>query len=327
MKQTMIILMMVLLVTVACNSNTPEEVAPILAPTQAARDLPQMVDVLTQDRELALFVSALNGSGVMADISGVGPYTVFAVSNLGLARLGVVPQQLDPYVLREMMQYHIVNGRVATAEFGTTNSVETLQGHSISLRNDDGTMMANYAQLTMTDIETANGIIHIVDDVLLPQETGPSLSIWGTLQADGRFSRLIEMMEGSDVMYMLRFSDFPDAFLAPIDQAFTDLPEGTLEPILVDEEILNEFLSYHVLIPDGWPSKEPFMVDDIRELEHINTSSHINSFNYAMVAVTPLDDRVMINNAHIIDGDIEASNGMVHVIDQFLIPLGLLEGH
>ena len=116
---------------------------------------------------------ALTVAGLVPTLKGQGPFTVFAPSDEAFAKLPagtvedlVKEENLD--TLRNILSYHVVAGRLPAAEVLKLESAMTISGKEIAISMQDGRAMANQAQIIKTDIESSNGIIHVIDNVLLP---------------------------------------------------------------------------------------------------------------------------------------------------------------
>lgn len=123
---------------------------------------------------------------------------------------------------------------------------------------------------------------------------------------DGRFTTLVAALQAADLVDTLK-GDGPFTVFAPTDDAFNKLPAGTVEGLLGDIPTLTNILLYHVV-----PGK--VMAADVVNLSSADTASG------ASLAISVMDGKVMINDAQVIITDIEASNGVIHVIDAVLIP-------
>jgi len=123
---------------------------------------------------------------------------------------------------------------------------------------------------------------------------------------DGRFNTLVTAVEAADLVDTLK-GEGPFTVFAPTDDAFDKLPAGTVEGLLEDIPTLTNILLYHVV-----PGK--FMAADVESLTSATTASGES------LTISVMDDKVMINDAQVIITDIEASNGVIHVIDSVLIP-------
>ena len=123
----------------------------------------------------------------------------------------------------------------------------TLQGEEVSIRVEDGNVFVNDSQVFITDIVGSNGVIHVIDAVLLPPvDETPEDSIVDIAVADGRFMTLVQALTAADLVTTLS-SGGPFTVFAPTDDAFAALPEGTVEGLLADIPALRDVLTYHVV--------------------------------------------------------------------------------
>jgi transforming growth factor-beta-induced protein len=105
-------------------------------------------------------------------LKGEGPFTVFAPTDEAFAALleGTVEALLGGIpALIDILLYHLVEGRVMAADVVQLSEAQTLQGQSVQIKVEDGNVMINDAQLVFTNIEAANGVIHVIDVVILPE--------------------------------------------------------------------------------------------------------------------------------------------------------------
>ena len=116
-------------------------------------------------------VAAVQAADLADTLAGDGPYTVFAPTDEAFAKLpeGTVEKLLaNPDQLREILLYHVVPGKVTAAQVVSLSSATTAQGSDVAITIADGSVMIDNALVTATDIETSNGVIHVIDTVILP---------------------------------------------------------------------------------------------------------------------------------------------------------------
>lgn len=117
-------------------------------------------------------LAAAQAAGLVETLQSAGPFTVFAPTDEAFAKLpeGTVDRLLaDPDKLRELLLYHVVSGRVMASDVVRLDSATTVQGSDLMIKLADGSVMVNNATVTATDIETSNGVIHVIDTVILPR--------------------------------------------------------------------------------------------------------------------------------------------------------------
>jgi uncharacterized surface protein with fasciclin (FAS1) repeats len=154
------------------------------------------------------------------------------------------------------------------------------------------------------DVKASNGVIHVVDTVLLPENR----TIVDIAVEDGRFTTLVAALEAAGLVEALQ-AEGPFTVFAPTDEAFAALPDGTVEGLLADTEALTGVLLYHVV--DG-----KVMATQVIELD----GQEVETLSGEHVVVMIEDEVVKINEAQVVIPDIEASNGVIHVIDAVLVP-------
>jgi uncharacterized surface protein with fasciclin (FAS1) repeats len=193
------------------------------------------VDVAVADGRFTTLATALTEAGLVETLQGEGPFTVFAPTDEAFAALpeGTLEALLaDPEQLTSVLLYHVVAGEVPSTEVVNLDEAETVQGEPVSIRTDMGSVYLNDAQVILPDVVASNGIIHVIDSVLLP----PSLqaqTIVDVAVADGRFTTLAAALTEAGLVETLQ-GEGPFTVFAPTDEAFAALPAGTLEALLAD---------------------------------------------------------------------------------------------
>lgn len=153
-------------------------VAPAQAQDTEEDDAPTIVEVAQQADGFNTLVQALQSAELVGALQGEGPFTVFAPTDEAFAALpeGTLESLLQPEnqgQLQAILQYHVVSGKAMASDVVGMNSAETLQGQSVQIQVNDGTVTLtgqNSATVVQTDIEASNGVIHVIDTVLLPPQ-------------------------------------------------------------------------------------------------------------------------------------------------------------
>ena len=119
-------------------------------------------------------VAAVKAAGLVDTLKGPGPFTVFAPTDAAFAKLppGTLDSLLKPEnkaKLVSILTYHVVAGKVMEADVVKLKSAKTLEGESVTIKVKGGSVMINNAHVIKTDIETSNGVIHVIDTVLMPK--------------------------------------------------------------------------------------------------------------------------------------------------------------
>jgi transforming growth factor-beta-induced protein len=310
---SLFVLLVASLVLGACAPAATQPPAP--EPTQVPpTEVPapqDIVDIAVADGRFTTLVAAVEAAGLVETLKGEGPFTVFAPTDDAFAKLpeGTVEELLKPEnldSLKDILLYHVVPGKVMAADVAGLESAETALGKDVMVKVDMGKVYINEAEVILTDIEASNGVIHVIDAVILPP--AELSDIVDTAVADGRFTTLVAAVDAAGLVETLK-GEGPFTVFAPIDDAFAKLPEGTVEELLKPEnlESLKDILLYHVV-----PGK--VMAEDVVTLESAETALGKD----VMVKVDM--GKVYINEAEVILTDIEASNGVIHVIDSVILP-------
>jgi uncharacterized surface protein with fasciclin (FAS1) repeats len=264
-----------------------------------------IVDIAVEDGRFNTLVTAVTEAGLAETLQGEGPYTVFAPTDDAFAALpeGTVEALLaDIPALTDILLYHVVEGKVMAADVADLDQAMTIQGQYIDIANEMGKVMVDNAQVLITDIKASNGVIHVIDAVILPENR----TIADIAVEDGRFSTLVAALSEAELVETLQ-GEGPFTVFAPTDDAFAALPEGTIEALLADIPALTDILLYHVV-------EGKVMASDVVDLDQAQTVQG----QYVDIATDM--GSVMIDNAEVVITDIETSNGVIHVIDAVILP-------
>jgi uncharacterized surface protein with fasciclin (FAS1) repeats len=133
-----------------------------------------IVDTAVEAGSFQTLAKALDAAGLVDTLKGEGPFTVFAPTDKAFSKLpeGTIEDLLKPEnkeKLVAILTYHVVPGKAMASDVATMDSAKTVNGQSLTItRNDDGVMVDN-AHVVQTDIACSNGVIHVIDNVLLPK--------------------------------------------------------------------------------------------------------------------------------------------------------------
>ncbi|MEZ9709834.1 fasciclin domain-containing protein [Vibrio breoganii] len=133
-----------------------------------------IVDVAASNDDFSTLVAAVQAAGLVDTLKGEGPFTVFAPTNEAFAKLpdGTVEMLLKPEnkdKLVAILTYHVVAGKVMAADVVKLSEAKTVQGGTVMIKVMDGTVMVDNATVTATDIKASNGVIHVIDTVIMPK--------------------------------------------------------------------------------------------------------------------------------------------------------------
>jgi transforming growth factor-beta-induced protein len=146
---------------------------PSLAAAQqpAPAPAPDIVDTAVAAGEFTTLARALDAAGLTETLKGPGPFTVFAPTDAAFAKLpsGALDSLLaNPDTLRSVLTYHVVPGMVSAADAVKLQSATTVEGEDVSISTQDASVQVDSATVTMPDVMASNGIIHVIDTVILP---------------------------------------------------------------------------------------------------------------------------------------------------------------
>jgi uncharacterized surface protein with fasciclin (FAS1) repeats len=307
MKKTLVFSLLAALLIAACAPAPQQAVEPTPMPAEPMEEsMPDLVDVAVEAGSFTTLVAAVQAAGMEDALRSEGPFTVFAPSDEAFAKLpeGTVEALLaDPQgALSRILLYHVIPGKVMAADVTDGLTAETLRGAEVSFSIMEGMVKINDASIVATDIEASNGVIHVIDSVILPPA-----DIVDVAAEAGSFNTLIAAVQAAGLEETLR-SKGPFTVFAPTDEAFAKLPEGTVEALLADPEALANILLYHVV-----PGK--VMAADVSDGLEAETAQG-SSVRFAIHS----DGAPAIEGALITATDIEAFNGVIHVIDSVILP-------
>jgi uncharacterized surface protein with fasciclin (FAS1) repeats len=181
----------------------------------------------------------------------------------------------------------------------------TVNGQRVDIKVDGAKVTVDGAAVTATDIACSNGVIHVIDTVMLPVDG----TVVDVAAKNGSFNTLVAAIKAAGLVETLSGKG-PFTILAPTDEAFAKLPAGTLEMLLKPEnkKQLVDILTYHVV-----PGVAAYS-------DAVVKMSEVPTVLGSPVAVKVVDGKVMLNGAKVVAVDVEASNGVIHVIDTVLLP-------
>jgi len=265
-----------------------------------------IVDTAAADGRFTTLVAAVKAAGLVDTLKGEGPFTVFAPTDDAFAKLpaGTLDELLKPenkQKLTDILLYHVMAGKVMAADVKDGLIADSALGTSLFFKVDMGKAYVNEAQIVITDIEATNGVIHVIDTVLLPKDI-VDVAVFNkfeTLAAALTAANLVDTLKGEG----------PFTVFAPTDEAFANLPAGTLDTLLKPEnkQKLTDILLYHV-------------VSGKVLAEQVVTLKNADTVLGKPVTIKVEDGKVYVNEAQVILTDIKATNGVIHVINAVLLP-------
>jgi uncharacterized surface protein with fasciclin (FAS1) repeats len=292
----------------------------VLTPISVGEPEGSIVDIALASPDLTTLVAALQAAdlvGTLADETST--FTVFAPTDDAFAALGedaIAALLADPAALSDVLLYHVIAGAAAdsidaTALYGELVTMANEAGVAVDIR--DGELFVNDSQVIIRDIPAINGIIHVIDAVLLPasqEEATPTGSIVDIALADPQFSTLVTALEAADLVSTLADETAVFTVFAPTDDAFAALGEETINSLLADIPTLTDILTYHVIADQAV---------DAATATSLN-GSDVEMLNGSTVSISIQGDTLYINDSAVIAADVTATNGIIHVIDAVLTP-------
>lgn len=263
------------------------------------------------DGRFGTLATALTESGLLEVLQGEGPFTVFAPTDKAFAKLpkGTVEDLLKPEnreKLQAVLKYHVSPGATGLASALKAGAAKTVQGEPISIAFTDGRVRVNGAAIVNADITCSNGVIHVIDSVLLPPT--PANDILSVAKSAGSFGTLLAAVQAAGLDGVLA-GEGPFTILAPTDDAFKALPKDTVKELLKEEnrDQLKAILSYHAI------------AGKISAGDALN-AKNAKTLNGKSVEFGIKDGILKVNDAIIRTTDIQCDNGVIHVIDAVLLP-------
>ncbi|RKR06484.1 putative surface protein with fasciclin (FAS1) repeats [Maribacter vaceletii] len=313
-------------------------------------NLKTIVELAVETNDLSVLVSTLQqaDAGLVETLSGDGPFTVFAPTNDAfialLESLGDEYNAVSDFdtdeekaLLVKILTYHVIGNTTAlSTDLSNHQEITTLQSENITINLTGGVYINDAtdtpAQVTAADVIASNGVVHIIDKVLLPQEVLDILNpnIVATAQSVSDLSLLVEALIQADAGLVDTLSgEGPFTVFAPTNAAFTSLLDllgndyNSLEDFDTPEEktILTKILTYHVISGASVKSTD---LTDHQEIIPLQGESI-----FALVGNSiGLRDKTS-TDANVTTADVMTSNGIVHIIDKVLLPQEVLDalGH
>jgi len=295
------------------------------APTTEAMVEMDIVDTAVAAGDFTVLAEALTAADLIDALKADGPFTVFAPTDdafvAALGALGMTKEELfaDKELLTSVLTYHVVEGKVLAADAIALDgkSAATLNGAEIAISVVDGSVKLNDTATVVTaDIMASNGVIHVIDSVLLPpaSEEGAMAEkdIVDTAIEAGTFTLLAEALTAAGLVDALK-GEGPFTVFAPTDDAIVAALTAlgiTKEQLFADKALLTSVLTYHVI-------EGKVLAADAIALDGKSAAT----LNGAELAISVMDGSVMLNgDTMVVTADIMASNGVIHVIDKVLLP-------
>lgn len=268
-----------------------------------------IVDTAIAAGNFKTLVTAVKAAGLVDALKGKGPFTVFAPTDEAFGRLpkGTLENLLRPEnreQLAGILTYHVVPAKLMARDVLSSDGAVTLNGQKIDFARKDKSVTIDGATVSATDIACTNGVIHVIDAVILPE----SKNLVEVAGAARTFQTLLTAATKAGLADVLA-KEGPFTLFAPTDEAFARLGQETINDLLKPENKakLAAILKYHV-VPGRVYAKEALSSGKATTLQ-----------GQGVVIKTDKTD-ARVNNAKILKTDVDAANGVVHVIDTVILP-------
>ncbi len=276
----------------------------VLSPTDTPNDIPRTAQCTGIHDAL---VTAVVQAELLETLQGEGPFTLFAPTDQAFADAGIDLAALDTVegkaALTDILLYHVVSGEVPSSAVTECMTTTAVNGNTLAFTVADG-VMVNDATVTLADVGTSNGVIHVIDKVLSPTDSPNNIP--RTAQCTGIHDSLVAAVVQAELLETLQ-GEGPFTLFAPTDQAFADagIDLAALDTV-EGKAALTDILLYHVVSGE---------VPSSAVTECMSTTA----VNGQTLAFT-VGDGVMVNDATVTLADVGTSNGVIHVIDKVLSP-------
>ena len=267
-----------------------------------------VMDIISNSPVHTTLETAITAADLDETLSGDGPYTIFAPSDDAFD--GLPDGALDLILanteqLTGLLLNHVHSGNVLSTDLADGMEVPTLNETSLTVSIEGMTIMIDFATVTQADLTASNGVVHIIDKVLLPEYTEVDTTVYSIIKTSPIHNTLETAINAANLDETLS-GEGPFTVFAPTDDAFSALPAGALDELLANVTLLSEVLLHHV------HSGNVFSTD-------LSDGMQVTTLNNDNLIVTIDGTNVMIDMASVIQPDIQADNGVIHIIDAVLI--------
>ncbi|XP_060597006.1 protein sll1483-like [Ruditapes philippinarum] len=266
------------------------------------------IETLVADPKMSTLVSLVTKAGLVDAING-GDFTIFAPNNDAFSALPSATLTAlgnDVTALANVLKYHVVQGKVPSSAASNELQLTTLNGDKVrfNIYDHNNAVTVQGSQVIALDKVASNGIIHVLNKVMMP----PEGDIVDIVAKTSDVSTLLSLVQQAGIANALK-GDALTVF-APTNDAFARLPSSVVSKLTHDKNLLTEVLEYHV-VPHTEYSAGLFNREYLRTIDRNNDRLSIH-FDGAGVRIN--------TNSHVTKADIGTTNGVIHLIDHVLIP-------
>lgn len=288
--------------------------------TSCGEDDPEpqnIVQTASADTQFSTLVAALTKAELTTALSGTGPFTVFAPNNDAFTKAGITSlTNLSKDALTPILTSHVVSGTVKAADVksGTTPTLNTANNIFLS-KNSNGVFINGKIKVIAADVTTSNGVIHVIDDVIVP----PTQTLVQIASSNSNFSELVSLVLAADAGVATALSNASASgftVFAPTNAAFTELyktlPKATLL-LPANKALLTKVLYYHVIPGRVFSSDLPNVTGEV------DAAAASGKLGFNLTGGAKVIGKTS-GTSNIISTDLLGTNGVIHVIDKVLQP-------
>lgn len=273
-------------------------------PTDPPNEAGNIVEVASSNDDFSDLVEALVEVDLVSTLEGSGPFTVFAPTNAAFANAPIDLEALSNERLAEILSYHVVGAEITSGDLQAQQSVEALDGGELFVTVSNGDVSVNdNATVVNADIEASNGVIHAIDQLLVPDSY---LDVVGIVSKRYSLQSLEDAVVNADLASTLQ-GDGPFTVFAPTNAAFSNVDLSGLS-----QQEIQDILTYHVL-----PSE--VLSGDLQAAQTVTTVNGEELTIEAAGGTVTLTDNSG-QTYEVVQADLEGTNGVVHIIDGVLNP-------
>ena len=279
-----------------CVEETPEE------------EMKNIVETAIDNGNFETLVAAVTAADLVDTLSDENSeFTVFAPTDEAFAALDSATLtnlvENDTTNLTKILTYHVLGSAVMSTDISDGMRAETVQGKYIEITIEGDDVYIDNAMVSIVDIECSNGVIHVIDAVIMPKDNIVETAI------AGRFDTLVTAVLAADLQGTLGDESAQFTVFAPTDAAFAKLDSAFLTNLVENDTVnLTAILTYHVLASVVYST----------DLSNNMTATTVEGTD---IVITIVNETVYLNDiAMVTTADIECSNGVIHVIDTVITP-------
>lgn len=269
--------------------------------------------IVSTTADFSTLNAAVKKAGLSATLSGPGPFTVFAPTNDAFTASGITSAVLGSLTAdqaKNILLYHAIPSKIMAAQVpaGPNEPVTAANGDVLFVTSNSNGVFVNGIQVTQADVPASNGVVHVIGKVLMP----PSGNIVEMAQADTSLSYLVAAVVRANLQGALS-GDGPLTVFAPTNNAFRTAGFPTIASIqAADPATLTSILTYHVIGARVFSS-------DLTDGQQATTLNG-EKVTIGLMSSATVKGKSNATASNIVSTNIVATNGVIHVIDQVLLP-------